>query len=159
MKKSLCLAIALLFSYAAPVVAAAKLDCADPDVQRLVVWVQLSDVMTKLSLNPLSEMIVEFGKGLFGLDLQAFKISANQVDGVLERECQGAEESEAERKFCSVVKSVKIGFIRTTEIHPRTGNLQCAAIFITPDGKRGNTVKYSVDATAEGGFFVTVEVN
>ena len=158
MKKAAFLAIAIYFANASPTASATKLDCADPDVQRLVVWVQLSDVMTNVSLNPFAEMIVGFGM-IFGLDLQAFKIPSSQVDGVLERECQEKEESESERKFCSVVKSVKIGFIRTTEIHPRTGNLECAAVFITADGKRGNVVKYSVDATAEGGFFVTVETD
>lgn len=160
MKKAACLAIALFFVNASPLSSATKLDCADPDVQRLVVWVQLSDVMTTLSIYPFAGLAMAQGLKLaFVDDLLALKIPANEVVGVLERECQMKEDSEPERKFCSFVKSVKIGFIRTTEIHPRTGNLECAAVFITADGKRGNIVKYSVDATAEGGFFVTVETD
>lgn len=148
--------VASLTALGIPAYATSSLRCSDPDAQRLVVWVTLSDAMQKLSVDPFGGLALAFNAVVFGIDMEAFVLPVDQVDGVLERECQEPAQTDQEKRFCNIVRSVSLGFIRTKDINPRTGNLDCAATFIGPDGKRGGEVEYKIEATSDGGFFVTV---
>lgn len=169
MRAICCLAIVTLLAATKPVFSESKLDCALPEVKRLVIITHFTNVMEVVSLlhsNPFVVLLLKNNKefrSLFKDDYlvdmdDSLNVPADQIEGITERECQVDAKSDYENKFCTLVRSFKLGFVRTTDVHPRTGNLECAASLIDSDEKNRGTVSYKVDATADG-FFVTVDVN
>ena len=169
MRAICCFAIATLLATTTHVFSESKLDCALPEVKRLVIITHFTHVMKEVSLlhsNPFVVLLLknnEEFRSLFREDYlvdmdDSLNVPADQIEGITERECQVDAKSDYENKFCTLVRSYKLGFVRTTDVHPRTGNLECAASLIDSDEKDRGTVSYKVDATADG-LFVTVDVN